>query len=242
MKKVLFLGASGRIAPHIIPGLERDYELRLADIKPYPDGRPVLNVDVTFYEQVLEAAHGVDAIANFTVVRPDPVESFAVNTVGAYHIMKAAAELGIKKVVQTGPEQVREWYGHEFDLDDVPGVPGTGYYGITKFLGGEICRIYARAYGIQTVCFLLRGISPRPTEPVSGRDFSSFSIVWEDLERACRLALELASVPDHFQAFNLNSYLSHGKYPTEKAKRILGFEPLERWEDYFRRTPQESDG
>ena len=237
MKKLLLLGASGMIAPHVIPGMESLYDLRLADIRPHPDGKPTLPVDVTSYEQVREAACGVDAIVNFTVLRDDPVQSFAVNTMGAYHVMRAAAELGIKKVIHTGPEQVRGWYAHEFDLEDVPGAPGTGYYGITKYLGMEICRIYARSYGIQTICFLLHGHGPGPTEPVSGQDFPSFSIAWEDLQHACRLALDIPSVPDHFQAFNLNSYLSHGKYPTDKARRILGYAPLKRWEDCFRRIP-----
>jgi len=57
MKKVLLLGASGLVAPHVIPGLESDYELRLADIKPHPDGKPVTTVDITVYrrQRVLKA-------------------------------------------------------------------------------------------------------------------------------------------------------------------------------------------
>src|SRR5687767_2168963 len=128
MKNVLLLGASGLIAPHIIPGLERHYNLRLADVKPHPEGRPLLTVDVTNYDQVLEAARGVDAIMNYTVNRPDPVLSFEVNTKGAYHVMKAAAELGIKKVLHSGPQLVRSAYDHDFDVDEVPRVPGVGYY------------------------------------------------------------------------------------------------------------------
>src|SRR5690242_19858195 len=49
MRDVLLLGASGLIAPNIIPFLEPHYNLRLADVKPYPDGRPILTVDVTDY-------------------------------------------------------------------------------------------------------------------------------------------------------------------------------------------------
>ena len=64
MKKVLLLGASGLIAPHIIPGLETHYYLKLADVKPHPEGVPVLSVDVTDYSQVLEAARGVDQDAS----------------------------------------------------------------------------------------------------------------------------------------------------------------------------------
>ena len=43
------------------------------------------------------------------------------------------------------------------------------------------------------------------------------------------------SVPDNFQYFNMLSYLGQGKYSIDKARRILGFEPRERWSDYFRR-------
>ena len=43
-KKVLLLGASGNIAPHLLAGLEPPYDLQLTDIVPHPDGRPIVNV------------------------------------------------------------------------------------------------------------------------------------------------------------------------------------------------------
>ena len=235
MKKVLVLGASGNIAPYITPGLAKDYDLSLTDIVPHPSGTPITTVDVTCYDQVLEASRGMDAIMNFTVIRDDPTTSFDVNVKGALHVMKAAVAHNIKKVIHTGPQLVRSGYDHEFDVDDVPRIPGTNYYGITKFLSMEICKIYSRTYDIQTVCFVFNGLGPKPTAPVTKQDFPPFTVVWEDLEHACRLALEIESVPDNFQDFNLLSYLAHGKYQVEKAKRILGFEPLERVEDYFKR-------
>lgn len=235
MKNVLVLGASGNIGPYLTPGLEPYYKLTLADIKPHPFGKPIISVDVTSYEQVLNASKGMDAIINLTVIRDDPVLSFEVSTKGAYHVMKAAAENGIKKVIHTGPQLVRSTYDHDFDLEDPPSMIGTGYYVLTKFLSLEICKIYAQEFGIQTVCFLFNGLGPKPTEPVSKQDFPTFTVVWEDLQYACRLALEIESVPDNFQSFNLLSYLSHGKYTIEKARRILGFAPLERVEDYYKR-------
>ena len=238
-RKVLLLGASGNIAPHVLPGLEPYYHLRLADIKPHPDGKPILTVDVTSFQQVKEAARGMDAIMNFTVVRDHPLHSFHVSTLGAWHVMRAAAELGIKKIIHTGPQSIRGAYDHDFDIIDVPKAPGSGYYGITKMLGTEICRIYARAYDIQTICFLFNGLGPRPTEKVVKKDFPPFTIVWEDLQHACRLALEIESVPDNFQEFNMLSYEGHQKYSVDKARRILGFEPLEKWENYFKRIPSE---
>lgn len=235
MKKVLFLGASGMIGPYLIPGLEPHYDLRLTDVKPHPEGREIAHVDVTDYAQVRDAARGMDAIMNFTVVRQHPVSSFHVNTRGALNVMKAAAELGIRKVIHSGPQLVRTCYDHEFDIDDVPRAPGVSYYGLTKLLSYEICRTYARAYGIQTVCFVFNGLGAKPGERDYGKDFPPFTIVWEDLQHACRLALDIDAVPDNYQEFNMLSFEGHGKYNVNKARRILGFEPTQRWEDYFKR-------
>jgi nucleoside-diphosphate-sugar epimerase len=233
-KKVLLLGASGLIAPNITAYLDPHYDLTLVDIKPHPHGRPVGHVDVTDYEQVREAVRGMDAIMNYTVNRPDPVLGFKVNSLGAWHVMKAAAAQGIKKVLHSGPQSVRPGYDFDFDIDDAPPIVGTGYYGITKLLGREICRVYARTYQIQTISFVFNGLGPNPTEAVAG-DFPTFTVTWEDLAHACRLALEVESVPGYFQEFNLHSYLGHEKYLLDKSRRLLGFEPQRDWSAFPRR-------
>lgn len=236
MKKVLLLGASGLIAPHITEGLAQHFELRLADVKPHPDGRPMLTVDIRDYAQVRDAACGMDAIMNFTVNRPHPALSFQVNTIGAFNVMKAAVELGIKRVLHTGPELIIGQYHHEFDIGEVPQTPGTGYYGVTKYLSNEICKVYARVYGIQTIVYQFNGLRGKPEGPVKS-DFPPFTIVWEDLVEACRIAVEIESVPDGYQAFNLHSHLSQGKYSVEKANRLLGYTPMEDVERFYRRNP-----
>lgn len=238
MKKVLLLGASGNIAPHIIPELEKTYDLRLSDVSPYPDGRDIQHVDVTDYDQVLEAARGVDAIMNFTVIRSVRDPAFEVNVTGAWHAMRAAAKLGIKRVLHTGPQCIRGAHDHEFGVSDVPRAPGTSLYGLTKTMSYEICRIFARRYGIQTVTFVFNGLGPRPDGSRREVDFPPMTIVYDDLAEACKLALEIESVPDDYQEFNMLSYEGHGKYNVEKARRILGFEPSERWEDYYKRPSQ----
>jgi len=235
-KKVLFLGASGLIGPFLTPGLEADYDLHLADVKPHPDGIPITTVDVTCYEQVYEASRGMDAILNFTVVRGDPVLSFQVNSLGAWHVMKAAVAHNIRKVVHSGPQSVRNAYAHDFDIVDVPGAPGSGYYGCTKLFGREICRIFARTYGIHTPYFVFNGLGPSPAEPSTEQDIPLFRVFWEDLQHACRLALEVESIPDYFQEFNLFSCEHHEKFRLEKARKILGFTPTQDWGQYFKRT------
>ncbi|NKB68095.1 MAG: NAD-dependent epimerase/dehydratase family protein [Candidatus Latescibacteria bacterium] len=234
-KKVLLMGASGLIGPYLSPGLEEEYDLHLADIAPHPDGKDIVETDMTSFQQVLVAARGMDALINCTVNRSDPVASFHVNTRGAWNVMKAAVELGIKKVIYTGPQYVRRTYDHYFDIDDVPRTPGTGHYTLTKMLGAEICAIYARAHDIQVISFVFNGLGEAPTQRQEPGDYPPFTVVWEDLQLACRLALEVKSVPDNFQEFNMLSYQGHGKYTLDKAQRLLGFEPTRDWTEYFAR-------
>ena len=236
MKRVLFLGACGLIGPYLTPGLVEHYDLRLADVKPHPEGIDVDHVDVRDYDQVLEAARGCDAIMNFTVVRSDLADGFQVNTIGAWNVMRAAVELGIGKVVHSGPQAVRSWYDTDFDVDDAPAAPGPGIYSLSKWLSAEICRVFSQKHDIQTAYFVFNGLFAAPVAPITEpADTPTFVVVWEDLQHVCRLALEVSSLPDNFQLFNMLSYTGPGKYNTDKAKRLLGFEPTQDWDEFYRR-------
>ena len=93
-----------------------------------------------------------DARAFLTRKLEDLDGAFFVNVIGARNVMRSAVELDIKKVVHTRPQCVRSHYDHDFDVEDVPRAPGIWQYGLSKMLSYEICRIYSRVYGIQTVC------------------------------------------------------------------------------------------
>src|SRR5207249_4241900 len=148
--------------------------LRLADVRPMAEivasytpqkpGAPVPHllsethesrvVDVTDPGQVRDAVRGMDAIVNFTVVRRDPVEAFRVNTLGPHNIVRAAVAAGVRRFVQTGPQHVTltgpAGYWDDFGLsDDLPGRPGAHLYTLSKYLGHEICRIFAEEHGLQ---------------------------------------------------------------------------------------------
>src|SRR6185503_6744484 len=149
-RRVVVFGAGGPLAAISAPALARDHVLRLTDRRPLAEivaaGRPqsrgaavpqllgppheVREVDVTDYAQVLDATRGMDAVVNMTVVRPDPVEAWRVNTLGAYNVVRAALECGIRRLVQTGPQQVTNTmaggYWSDFDLpSDLPLRPGV---------------------------------------------------------------------------------------------------------------------
>ena len=75
------------------PGIEPKFEA----------SHEYLQVDVSSLRQVIEAAQGMDAIINCSVVRYDRQLAFDVNLQGCYSVMAAAVHHGIKRVINTGP-------------------------------------------------------------------------------------------------------------------------------------------
>ena len=172
---VLILGANGYMGPHVIQELAGRHTLRITDIRPAPaeiqaqyGDHQFMDVDITSWEQVRRAAEGMDAIVNLSVVRNDRVLAFQVNTFGCWHVMRAAAEHGIRRVINTGPHFTvagpsYENWDHAI-VPDVPPHPGTELYPLTKSLGQEICRVYSQAHDIYVQTYLFYSL--RDAQPI----------------------------------------------------------------------------
>ena len=261
VRRVVVYGAGGPLAAATTELLHHDHVLRLTDAHPLAEivargepqspGAPLPRlldrphelavVDVTDYQQVLAAARGMDAILNCTVVRPHPVDAFRVNMLGAYHVMRASVELGIRRVVHTGPFQAGlehpAGYGADWDLvDEVPARPGDQIYLLTKLLGQEICRIFAEEHALEVPALLFCSfVAPEQTDPGPMGTFP-FSVSWQDAAVAMRQALHAPAFPAPFEIFHILTDLPHGKYRNAKAKQLLGWQPRDRLDQGWQRT------
>ena len=250
IRKVVIFGAGGPLASSTAKALDGAYVLRLTDVRPVEEiaadakpqsvGAPLPEVfgpphetrvvDVTDLNQVMRACEGMDGVINCTVVRPHPVNAFLVNYVGAYNVMRAAVHHGIRRVVHTGPLQVTNdrpaGYWWDFDVpDEAPGRPGTWLYGITKYLGQEVVRLFAEQYDLEVpALFYSIFANPETARPRAG-GVHPMTISWEDAGLAMRRALEAPSLPGPFEIFHILADLPHGKYSNAKAKRLLGWRP-----------------
>src|SRR3954469_23412693 len=112
--KVALFGAGGPVGAAAARALRDHYTLRITDIRPIAEinaagkpqspGAPLPEVlppphecrvvDISDYGQVLEAARGMDALINVSVLRHELVPAFRVNLIGAYNVARAAVELG----------------------------------------------------------------------------------------------------------------------------------------------------
>jgi len=261
-RRVVIFGAGGPLGAIAAEALAPDHLLRLTDVRPLADiatappqspGAPLPRpfdpphenrvVDVTDPDQVMGAVEGMDVVLNLTVMRRDPVEAFRVNLLGARHIMQAAVAHGLRRVVQTGPIQTilahPAGYGADFHLaPDAPARPGDDLYFLSKFLGQEVCRLFAEEYGIEVPCLLFGNFVDPGTPPPPGYVFYPFTLSWADAGTALRQGVRGPALPRPFAVMHPNADLPHGQYPNDEAKRLLDWQPRDRLEAFWRR-PEE---
>ena len=253
-RNIVVFGSGGPLASATARELAQNsgYVLRQTDVRPLADilrdnkpqsigaPMPVLLdapheervVDVTDYAQVHAACDGMDVIINCTVIRHDRDQTFRVNLIGAFNVMRAALAHGIRRVVHTGPFMLGQksapgYFWDDYLVDDVPPRPGDGMgnYLLTKLLGQEVCRIYAEQFQMEVPTLAFASFV-NPDLPASG-DLHGLSISWADSARAMRCAVEVPTLPSPYEYIHVGTDLPNGVFPNAKAKRVLGWQPLD---------------
>ena len=241
---VLMLGANGMMEPHVVKALEGEHTLRVTDINDLEDTpHEYLKLDISNLDEVVAAAEGMDAIMNLAVLRPDRQLAFDVNARGCYNVMVAALEHGIRRVINTGPEQ--SIYGRptymntDFGLNpDVPPHPGTHLYYLSKSLGMETCRVFAENHDVHVIQIIVWGMmDPASTPLFEGGGITPFFATWSDVGQAlrCALTVDLDRLPSRFEIFTISAEFPYGKFSHEKAQRILGWKPSDNLERFWRK-------
>ncbi len=235
--KVLILGGAGMLGPYVVPVLQHEHDLLVTDITQLPiDFRGEFrHVDVSNFEAVMDAAAGMDAIINLSVLRQDRQLAFDVNTLGCYNMMSAAVAHGIRRVINTGPHFTVAGPSYEyFDFalnPDMPAQPGVNLYALTKSLGQEICRVFSVEHDIYVQTYLFYNFwDPANLSTARDRQVRPFAISWQNAAQIFPLGLKIAleALPSRCELFNIFTDMPHDQFSNEKAKRILGFEP---WDD-----------
>jgi nucleoside-diphosphate-sugar epimerase len=235
-KRVVFFGAAGPVAAPAIEALAPSHELLLTDVVEMQTAHPFRRVDVTDYAQVEAVVAGADALLNCTVIRKVPEGAFRVNVVGALNLARAAATHGVRRIVHTGPLLPtlpgESFYSSGFRLtEDCPAHPGSSLYALTKYLSELVLEVFAEQHGLSVVQFRLCSFAgdDRPLSPQT----MPFTIHWDDLGQAFRRAVEVPDLERPFEVFNVCCNSPHGKYPNDKLRRVLGFEPVHNLEEVW---------
>ena len=241
--KVLILGSNGMLGPWVSEALKDHHEIIETDLKEISSNSNFKKVDISNTDEVIEAAVGVDAIINLSVLRTDRVLAFNVNSKGNLNMMLAAEKHKVSRIINTGPHFQSAGPSYEnFDFEinpDIPPQPGVNLYAITKALGQEICRVFTEKnpyMNLQTLLFYnfyndaltlggRRNVGKPPQN--KGTDLTPFSVRWEDAASAIKKALEidLNKLPTRTETYFVFTDLPHNKFSNKKAKEQLSWKP-----------------
>jgi len=226
--------------------LEHDYDvLSLDKVAPQSKVCPSWIADLTRASDIYQALKGCDGIVHLGAYQapnlaPD-TEIFANNVTATYNVLKAATDLGVKKIVISSSIAAfgfiyayRPWPPDYLPLDeDHPGKPQDPY-GLSKVVGERIADSFAATHQVTISSLRFPGINfditytdfrERHRDPEARRWGLWSYIDARDTASACRLALEatfqghevfLAAAPT--SAMNLDTNELIRKYLPEVKK------------------------
>jgi len=232
--KTLIIGGSGIVGTLVLPILAKTHELRIFDLcAPQTGSYDYVQGDVREYADLAKAAAGMDRLVYMAMGSLDWTEirgitsAFDVNVKGLYLALRAAREAGITQAVYTSSMSVYsgDLLRRVFTDEDIP-PDETDLYGFTKRLGEEVCQNAARRWHMHVNA--LRLCHPASEEKwlretVVGTP--TISTTANDVARAIAAALELQA---GFQAFMISGDYENRLMRMDKARRLLGWEPLAR--------------
>lgn len=116
----------------------------------------VFEGDLRSWEQVRAAMEGVSYVSHQAALRSversvdDPLSTNAVNVGGTMHVLAAAREAGVRRVVYASSSSV---YGDSVELPKHEKLTPSPVspYAVSKLAGEHYCRVFSKLYGLETV-------------------------------------------------------------------------------------------
>jgi nucleoside-diphosphate-sugar epimerase len=195
-------------------------------------------------EAVLEAFRGMDAVLHIAAV-PDPEAPFPdilhSNIIGTYNVLEACRRAGVRRLVYASSimvnwgtfqyeepyRSIREGRTHTIPqpiplITHTQPTRPTEPYSASKVWGEAICRTYADAHGISTVCLRIGHVTREDYSPLP-----SLNSVWcsqRDIVHFIEHALAATDKPG-FDTFYAVSDNRHRWVDLDHARERLGYTP-----------------
>ena len=245
--KVLVTGALGLTGAALAAELAGQYSVRRTDVLSGPD---IMVADLRRFSEAKRVAEGMDVVCHLGrastragAAAPEAPDErrqwvFDVNLFGTLNLLDASVEAGVRRFIFASSVNVMAGYPPDARLtEDDPPRPerDTKTYHAGKWLGEELCRDFAARHGIEAVVLRVFGIA-LPDHPdnrhlveVSGHDRV---VDLRDVVQAFALAVD-ADLPNPFEIFHVVADVPGGRWPCDKAKRILGYRPVQNFREFW---------
>ncbi len=186
MAVYLVTGGAGFIGSNIVEELVRQgAQVRVIDnfatgklenLRPFKDRIDFQEVDICDLEALKKAVRGADYVLHQAAIPSvpksviDPITSHNADLTGTLHVLWAAREAGVKRLVYAASSSA---YGENPELPKREEMPSRAIspYGLMKYVGEEYCRLFTELYGLETVSlryFNVFGPRQDPSSQYSG--------------------------------------------------------------------------
>jgi UDP-glucose 4-epimerase len=186
MAVYLVTGGAGFIGSNLVEELVRQgSQIRVIDnfatgkpenLTPFEGRIDFREVDIYDLKTLKEAVSGVDYVLHQAAIPSvpksviDPISSHNADLTGTLHVLWAAKEAGVKRLVYAASSSS---YGDNPELPKREDMPSRAIspYGLMKYVGEEYCRLFTQLYGLETVSlryFNVFGPRQDPSSPYSG--------------------------------------------------------------------------
>ena len=258
--KIVVTGGSGRVGRHVVSCLARDHEVLNADLAPpsnAEDGVNWVRADVMQLDDLRQAFQSADVVIHLAALDYDwgcPDEAYInVNTRGSWHVLQAAEEAGVRRVVLCssisicGLQEMRpDWKPQTLPIDETHDNRPVYAYGVSKQIAELMGQSFVRRGSMEVVMIRpLAAILPETLEQyvqfvdAPDRRWLFYYITAEDLARAFKAAAEVPGI--NGESFYIGADDSSHPEPTLAwAERILGSLPETIDRAYFERNPRAS--
>lgn len=162
----LVTGGAGFIGSHIAKELVRQGQQvtvldnlsggKLENLELVKDRITFIEGDICDFSALLKACIGVDYVLHLAALisvaesMAKPQETAKVNVQGTVNVLEAAKQCGVKRVVFSSSAAV---YGTRPELpykEDTP-IDCQSPYAWSKQVGAELCQLYTKVYGLETI-------------------------------------------------------------------------------------------
>ena len=186
MPVYLVTGGAGFIGSNIVEELVRQgAQVRVIynfatgkpeNLKAFRDRIDFREIDICDLNALKEGVRGADYVLHQAAIPSvpksviDPISSHNADVTGTLHVLWAAKETGVKRLVFAASSSA---YGENPELpkrEDMP-IRAISPYGLMKYVGEEYCRLFTQLYGLETVSlryFNVFGPRQDPSSQYSG--------------------------------------------------------------------------
>ena len=232
-KKVLILGATGRVGLSLMEEYFRKYKNDYEIILGYHKSESEYNVEsrkinLMDINSLKKAMNGIDVVVNLAANSNEKAEFSEIvepNIVGAYNVFQAALDAKVKRVVFASSVHAIKGYelGYEVKHNDVP--KPMNYYGASKVFGEALCHVFAQK-GLSCLAIRIGAYLPDEERKVVcyAREYYDYVISQRDF---AQLLSKCILAPEKVK-FGILSGISNNKkkYMDLKfTKELVGYEP-----------------